>query len=136
LYFRRACGLEFADHSRRAAGSIIFIMTLFDRLFRPGKLSAIEKLANTRGTTKGLVKRIDENRELLELLLREAPEFMAARPWVQAWIADNDAFFVQLDEVVRSPRIPEQSDYPRPWPGRDRAAPDLTPKTHPHLIAS
>jgi len=96
---------------------------IFDRWFRPEKLRAIEKLANERGTTGGLIKRIDENRELLELLQREAPEFLKAHPWAQGWIAGNDSFFVQLDQIVEAENpMRHETDprYPRAWPGPAR----------------
>lgn len=94
-------------------------MKLLDRLFRPSKLRDIERLANTRGSTGGLVKRIDENRELLELLQREAPELLQAHPWMEGWIACNDSFFVQLDMIVQARPQQRRSDFPRPWPGRE-----------------
>lgn len=94
-------------------------MNLFDRLFRSAKLREIERLANTRGSTGGLVKRIDENRELLELLQREAPALLQAHPWMEGWIASNDSFFVQLDMIVQARPHQRWSDFPRPWPGRE-----------------
>lgn len=94
-------------------------MKLFDRLFRSAKLKEIERLANTRGSTGGLVKRIDENRELLELLQREAPDLLQAHPWMEGWIAGNDSFFVQLDSIVQARPHQRWSDFPRPWPGRE-----------------
>lgn len=77
---------------------------------------AIETLCNTRGNTGGLIKRIDENRELLEVLQRDAPAFLADHPCVVGWIASNDAFFVQLNDVIRSRRPGVNRAYPRPWP--------------------
>ncbi|MGQ3054526.1 MAG: hypothetical protein ACT6S0_22310 [Roseateles sp.] len=66
--------------------------------FKSAKLKKLEVLATTRNDTGGLFKRIDENRELLEVLFREAPSFMQSHPWVEGWIKGNDAFF----EGVRS----------------------------------
>jgi hypothetical protein len=83
------------------------------------KVKAIEELATKRGSTGGLVKRIDENRELLELLQRDAPEFVSSHPWLVGWIEANDQFFTQLDGILdtaKPPHTPE--NYPRPWPGR------------------
>ena len=90
---------------------------IFGFLSRLSKSAAIETLCNTRGDTGGLVKRIDENRELLELLQIEAPDLLARCPWVVGWIASNDAFFVHLDEVVRSSSHDVSRSFPRPWPG-------------------
>lgn len=91
-------------------------------LFWPVKLQKIETLANTRGSTGGLIHRIDENRELLELLQEKAPAFLKANPWVEGWIKANDEFFIQLDEIVNSPRIPGCYLHPRPWPSSQLAS--------------
>lgn len=68
---------------------------------------------------RGIHKRIDENRELLQYLDQYAPEFMRAHPWVRGWIQGNDEFFVELERVagIQNP-IPPTSGrtYPRPWP--------------------
>ena len=42
-----------------------------------------ETISRTEG---GLLKRIDENRELMELLDRDAPDLLAAKPWVSRWL--------------------------------------------------
>jgi len=72
---------------------------------------------------RGVHKRIDENRELLELLQDSAPEILEKFPWVEGWIGANDEFFTELAKVVdvenpvgRNSSLP----YPRPWPGRTR----------------
>jgi hypothetical protein len=73
----------------------------------------------------GVHKRIDENRELLELLQREAPEFLASHWWVEGWLASNDEFFSALASSVpiteglflgQAKRQP--TEFPRPWPGK------------------
>jgi hypothetical protein len=84
------------------------------------KVKAIEELAIERGNTGGLVKRIDENRELLELLHERVPEFVTSHPWLVGWIRANDHFFTQLEGILethQAMRMPK--DYPRPWPGFD-----------------
>jgi hypothetical protein len=82
---------------------------------------ALIKLATTRGSTGGLIKRIDENRELLEELQRHAPEFLVQHWWVEGWIQYNDSFFTQLQDIlqVSSSHAPSEG-YPRPWPGKKR----------------
>lgn len=80
------------------------------------KVKAIEELATTRGNTGGLVKRIDENRELLELMQKEAPEFVSSHPWLIGWIEANDQFFVQLNGILGTAMPPHMPNYPRPWP--------------------
>lgn len=97
--------------------------------FKNKKLKELEKLATTRGDTGGLFKRVDENRELLEVLFREAPSFMQSHPWVEGWIKGNDAFFegvrstlgLKLHELhpFLAGRVPR--DWPKPmagWPPR------------------
>ena len=82
------------------------------------KIMAIEELATVRGTTGGLVKRIDENRELLELLQERVPEFVSAHPWLVGWIKANDEFFTQLEGILETHQAwLKLQDYPRPWPG-------------------
>jgi len=44
----------------------------------------------------GLVKRLDEHRELWEQLTTTAPDFLAAHWWVAGWFADTDAFLSRL----------------------------------------
>ncbi|MBN3780473.1 hypothetical protein G3O06_23450 [Burkholderia sp. Ac-20345] len=83
------------------------------------QLDAITKLSVLRGTTGGLTKRIDENRELLELLLNEAPEFVAEHRWLIGWIKANDSFFTQLSEILQVQNHDERAHntlVPRPWP--------------------
>jgi hypothetical protein len=90
--------------------------TLKKILNAPKKLAAIEQLAYTRGNTGGLRKRIDENRELLELLLQDAPDLIEKRPWLIGWIEDNDHFFVQLDALLGKPDQHGRLVPPRAWP--------------------
>lgn len=72
----------------------------------------------------GVHKRIDENRELLELLRNEVPDFVAAHPEVVNWLQSQDDFLCELADAVpisggqflhltgRPDRV-----FPRPWPG-------------------
>lgn len=75
----------------------------------------------------GVHKRIDENRELLELLQREAPEFLASNSWIEGWLSCNDEFFVALEACVPitegrflKQALHSSGDFPRPWPGKSR----------------
>ena len=71
----------------------------------------------------GVHKRIDENRELLELLQREAPDLLKRHYWIESWINSNDEFFNELAVAVP---ISEGrflnyvkswgSPFPRDWP--------------------
>lgn len=67
----------------------------------------------------GIYKRIDENRELLELLQREAPELLAQQPWIVGWLESQDEFLSDLESAVRltDVQFPKRpSDFPRSWP--------------------
>lgn len=78
----------------------------------------------------GVHKRIDENRELLELLLQEAPDFMQRNFWVEGWLRGHDEFFVAIEQAVPvsegqylgATKRPH-SRFPRPWPGRRSQGP-------------
>jgi hypothetical protein len=73
----------------------------------------------------GVHKRIDENRELFDLLRSEAPEFLAKHNWVASWLRAHDEFFtdieneVHLDDgrFVQRAKMYRAGEYqfPRPW---------------------
>lgn len=65
-----------------------------------------ETISRTEG---GLLKRIDENRELMELLERDAPELLAAKPWVRRWLESQDTF---LRKVASVAGVPSESHNP------------------------
>lgn len=48
----------------------------------------------------GAHKRVDENRELLELQQDKAPEMLRANPWAMAWIQRNDKVFEEMAELA------------------------------------
>jgi hypothetical protein len=86
---------------------------------RPGRIEQVAQRASG-----GLVKRIDENRELLELLQRECPGVLIRHWWIEGWLKSNDDLFVALAEASgEDPRRPtrQHDNYPRPWPGKARA---------------
>jgi hypothetical protein len=72
----------------------------------------------------GVHKRIDENRELLELLRDKAPEFIEQNSWVVHWLQSQDDFLCELASAVpitegqflSQTRDPARA-FPRPWPG-------------------
>lgn len=93
----------------------------------PGLFNASRTLRRIRDTlgwkSGGVYKRIDENRELLELLNSKTPEFVKAHPWVVGWLESNDEFLTQLAvdvPVSEGQFIPGQlntaSVFPRQWP--------------------
>ena len=68
------------------------------------RLRAIESILEYAGG--GVFKRIDENRELLELLQRESPEFLQKHPWVNGWIEAHDEFFTELAKSAQMQASP------------------------------
>lgn len=96
---------------------------MFSRLIT--SIKAIRDVRRILGFVGGGVhKRIDENRELLELLQREAPALLERHFWVEGWLSSNDEFFVELASSVpitegrflgQAQRRPQE--FPRPWPG-------------------
>lgn len=79
----------------------------------------IEKIKEVISTSqRGIKKRIDENRELIELLQREVPDLLTNKPWVLDWLASQDEFLVDLMnacDVVLNPNE-KQRVYPRELP--------------------
>lgn len=100
--------------------------TLLAELLR-SPLSNIERLAGSN--CRRLVKRIDETRELVELLQAQTPELLKTHPWVLLWLEDNDSFLVELAEAIGEPPLTGDSRHRsgiwlRPWP-----VPPLPPGT-------
>lgn len=61
----------------------------------------VKSVKNILGWTGGGVhKRIDENRELLELLQQDAPDFLKNHSWIEGWLKCNDDFFNELAKTV------------------------------------
>ena len=86
------------------------------------KVAAIDDVVSRIG--RGVFKRIDENRELLELLQLRCPEFLSEHPWVEAWLSSHDEFFTELAKATEAVnphaiwnRIGRQP-FPRAWPGQ------------------
>lgn len=73
---------------------------------------------------RGIHKRIDENRELLELLQERAPEFLATHFWVEGWLRSQDDFLSDLSSALPVPNPVPTGSFPRPWPtgGKSEAA--------------
>ncbi|MFM0077221.1 hypothetical protein PQQ86_39415 [Paraburkholderia sediminicola] len=85
---------------------------------------ALNKVRHILGwRSGGVYKRIDENRELAELLRDQAPAFLGRQPWVLDWLQANDDFLCRLAEAVpisdgQFPALPDDNGkgFPRPWP--------------------
>ena len=80
------------------------------------KLNAISEVLETY--ERGIFKRIDENRELLEFLSRNAPQLLDENPWVVGWLSSQDSFLSKLAETadVENKLRGYGANYPRPWP--------------------
>lgn len=86
------------------------------------QLAEIQAVVSRAG--HGVHKRIDENREMLELLQTSAPDVLEKFPWVEGWLRAHDEFFTGLAELVEvENRAGRKSSlpYPRPWPGGETA---------------
>lgn len=59
----------------------------------------------------GIYKRIDENRELLELLRREAPDLISKHAEIIGWLRSHDDFFCALESAVP---LEDAQFYPAP----------------------
>jgi hypothetical protein len=101
------------------------LVSLAERLFGAStrvRIETVMKLVTTRGNTGGLFKRIDENRELLQYLQTDCPEFSLIAPAVIGTIQRNDRFYTDLpailDIAIEDPSAsPTQTRvYPRQWP--------------------
>lgn len=73
-------------------------MKWLSALFKSKKQKNVERILSRH--YGGIYKRIDENRELMELLQAKAPEFLAAHPWVNWWLDSTDAFLVDLEKAA------------------------------------
>lgn len=73
----------------------------------------------------GVHKRVDENRELLELLQAKAPELLQSCPWVVGWLQSNDEFLTAVAGTPEAkgaqPRFNTRPGFPRPWPSVESA---------------
>jgi hypothetical protein len=85
----------------------------------PSKKKLDALMAVIQGSNGGVFKRIDENRELLELLFDRAPQVLEQHPWVIGWLASQDVFLVSLAETAKVETLtPLRRAFPRPWPAR------------------
>ncbi|WP_208607054.1 MULTISPECIES: hypothetical protein [Delftia] len=91
------------------------ILTFFRPKAPPALLMVLENIGG------GVHKRVDENRELLELLQQKAPQLLAECPWVNGWLRGNDEFFCALESLatslgVSNPGFARGPGFPRSWP--------------------
>ena len=108
------------------AGGVVFAFFLRWRIKRRQLKRAAEGFGRVamicQVTARGIYKRIDENRELLELLQQESPDLLNRCPWVEGWIDSQDRFLVDLAETVGTDNHMGRlsARFPRQWPGRNR----------------
>lgn len=96
-------------------------------IFTSKKLKALEEVLTC--SHRGIHKRIDENRELLETLQRHAPELLEKHWWVEGWLQSQDGF---LSDVLAALPVanPVPSQYfPRPWPTALEKNVEAAPRT-------
>ncbi|PHM72351.1 hypothetical protein [Xenorhabdus sp. KJ12.1] len=85
------------------------------------KLTEIKNIVTNNNC--GIYKRIDENRELLELIYREYPNLIEKNPWVINWIKSQDEFLLAIAnnlEINNELNINTEFKYPRKFPQPDR----------------
>ncbi|EGQ62314.1 hypothetical protein GGI1_12178 [Acidithiobacillus sp. GGI-221] len=82
------------------------------------QLTSIQEVIKNH--SNGIYKRIDENRELMELLaLDHGPDFLERNSWVASWLESQDAFLDALREAAGMPAKKlggSLEGYPRPRP--------------------
>lgn len=79
----------------------------------------LERVRDALALGGGAVKRIDENRELLDLLLTDAPGVLCRHPWVIGWLQTNDQAFSALHDALAATGLETDrriAGFPRPWP--------------------
>lgn len=88
--------------------------------FKPRVTPALVALLEDVGG--GAHKRVDENRELLELLHSKAPHLLDECPWIVGWLRANDEVFVGMAEMATElgleARFAVRAGFPRAWPER------------------
>lgn len=87
--------------------------------YRLAQLVRIRDFCVTSNQARGIWKVIDEQRELLELLMRQEPDVLLRHPWIEGWLARTDMFLLSLVRLLGLPDSPQGVDghFPRNWPG-------------------
>ncbi len=95
---------------------------LFRRTRQAERLKGIDQTVARVGG--GIAKRIDENRELLEVLQARCPHLLREKPWIVGWLRANDEFFAELERLRPEPAAAGAGagdiDVVRPWPTATR----------------
>lgn len=82
------------------------------------KLAQLRQILGVvRTSYRGVAKRIDENRELLDLLQQEAPEILKSKPCIVGWLEGQDGFLTELAQACGDANsLGFRSDAARPYP--------------------
>lgn len=69
----------------------------------------------------GIYKRIDENREMVELLKQKYPSLFVDHFWVEGWLKSQDGFLNDLAKTIPKDKNLKrfnviEGKFPRPWP--------------------
>lgn len=65
------------------------------------KADRIDSIFETiKCTEGGINKRIDENRELLQLIKNQCPQLLSRHPWVNGWIDSQEQYLLAIAEVT------------------------------------
>jgi len=98
------------------------MLKIFWRRVSPALVMLLEQIGG------GAHKRVDENRELLELLQSKVPHLLDECPWIVGWLRANDEVFVAMGamatELRLAPRVAVRAGFPRAWPERCPSADD------------
>ena len=82
-------------------------------------LARVRALCTKTDGERGIWKRVDENRELLEFLQEHAPALLERFPFIEIWIGNQDIFLMNLLRLLELPETPLRfgTRFPRRWPG-------------------
>ena len=69
-------------------------------------LHKIRVLCTQTEGKRGIWKRLDENRKLLEFLQQNAPDLLIHFPFIEGWLGNNDIFFMNLLTLLELPLSP------------------------------
>lgn len=83
------------------------------------RIANVEFYCHNCNAARGIWKRIDENREVLQLIQENAPEVLEKYPCIEGWLGEQDIFLVNLRTLLEMPEKPIHMgpNFPRPWPG-------------------
>lgn len=65
------------------------------------KADRIDSICETiKCTEGGINKRIDENRELIQLIKNQCPQLLSRHPWVNGWIDSQEQYLLAIAETA------------------------------------